>query len=371
MITTVLFDLDGVLVDAKMIHFESLNKALGPDYSISMNEHLSTYDGLKTMEKLSMLSERKGLPEEFHDNVWRLKQKYTAEALQKVNVNGDILALFKYLSENDIKIGVCSNSIRKTVNLVLSRLQLIEFVDVILSNNDVISSKPHPEIYWKAMAALRSNPSDTLIVEDSPHGLAAANMTNARVFRVDSPADVSIENIAKEIEASKPSKDSTDKWVNKKINVVIPMAGRGSRFANAGYTFPKPLIDVRNKPMIQVVVDNLALDANYIFIVQKSHRDTYNLDTMLRLIAPDCTIIEVDGVTEGAACTALLAKAHIDNDNPLFFANSDQYVKWDSKEFFYKMSETNVDGGIPVFKSTHPKWSFAKTDDNGFLQEVQ
>jgi len=120
-----------------------------------------------------------------------------------------------------------------------------------------------------------------------------------------------------------------------------------------------------------VVVDNLALDANYIFIVQKSHRDTYNLDTMLRLIAPDCTIIEVDGVTEGAACTALLAKAHIDNDNPLFFANSDQYVKWDSKEFFYKMSETNVDGGIPVFKSTHPKWSFAKTDDNGFVQEVQ
>jgi dTDP-glucose pyrophosphorylase len=148
------------------------------------------------------------------------------------------------------------------------------------------------------------------------------------------------------------------------------MAGAGSRFEKAGYTFPKPLIDVNGKPMIQVVVDNLNLDANFIYVVQKSHRQKYNLDTLLNLITPNCTIIEVDGLTEGAACTALMAKDLINNDNPLFFANSDQYVEWNSNEFMYKMQETNFDGGIVTFKSTHPKWSFVKLDENNFASMV-
>jgi dTDP-glucose pyrophosphorylase len=103
------------------------------------------------------------------------------------------------------------------------------------------------------------------------------------------------------------------------------MAGAGSRFEQAGYTFPKPLIDVEGKPMIQVVVDNLNIDANFIFIVQKSHREKYNLDTLLNLITPGCKIVEVDGVTEGAAVTTLLAKEYINNDAPLLMANSDQF----------------------------------------------
>jgi dTDP-glucose pyrophosphorylase len=148
------------------------------------------------------------------------------------------------------------------------------------------------------------------------------------------------------------------------------MAGAGSRFEKAGYTFPKPLIEVNKKPMIQVVVENLNIDANYIFIVQKSHREKYNLDTLLELISPNCKIVEVDGLTEGAACTTLLAKDLINNDNPLFFANSDQFVEWDSNEFMYKMNETGCDGGIVTFTATHPKWSFAKIDDLGLVTEV-
>jgi dTDP-glucose pyrophosphorylase len=148
------------------------------------------------------------------------------------------------------------------------------------------------------------------------------------------------------------------------------MAGAGSRFRDAGYTFPKPLIEVRGKPMIQVVVENINIDANYIFIVQKNEREKYNLDTLLNLIAPNCTIVEVDGITEGAACTALLSKEFINNDNPLFFANSDQFVEWSSSEFLYNMQESDVDGGIVSFRSTHPKWSFAKVDENGFVTEV-
>jgi len=148
------------------------------------------------------------------------------------------------------------------------------------------------------------------------------------------------------------------------------MAGAGSRFVAAGYTFPKPLIQVHDKPMIQLVTENLGLDANFIYVAQKEHREKYNLDTMLNLISPGCKIIEVDGITEGAACTALLAKEFIDNDDPLFFANSDQYVDWNPVEFMYEMQERNADGGIVTFKATHPKWSFAKVDDNGLVTEV-
>ena len=169
---------------------------------------------------------------------------------------------------------------------------------------------------------------------------------------------------------SKKRKKIKHKWENKKMNVLIPMAGAGSRFEKAGYTFPKPLIEVNQKPMIQLVVENLSLDAHYIFVVQKKHREMYKLDSFLNIVAENCSVIEVDGLTEGAACTALLARELIDNDEPLFFANSDQFVEWDSTDFMYKMSETKADGGIVTFKATHPKWSFAKINERGFVQEV-
>jgi dTDP-glucose pyrophosphorylase len=154
------------------------------------------------------------------------------------------------------------------------------------------------------------------------------------------------------------------------MNVLIPMAGAGSRFQQAGYTFPKPLIEVVNKPMIQVVVDNLNIDATFIYVVQKEHREKYNLDTLLNLITPNCKIVEVDGLTEGAACTTLLAKEYINSDAPLVMANSDQFLEWDSNEFMYKMIEQEVDGGIVTFHATHPKWSFAKVNEYGYVTEV-
>jgi dTDP-glucose pyrophosphorylase len=160
------------------------------------------------------------------------------------------------------------------------------------------------------------------------------------------------------------------KWKSEKLNVLVPMAGAGSRFEKAGYTFPKPLIDVNGKPMIQVVVENLNIEAHYIFIVQKSHLEKYCLNQTLNLIAPRCSVVVVDGLTEGAACTTLLAKHLINSDTPLLMANSDQFVEWNSDEFMYSMTTGDVDGGILTFTSTHPKWSFAKTDANGFVVEV-
>jgi len=368
MIKLVIFDLDGVLVEAKEIHYEALNKALG-EYAISWDEHLSIYDGLKTNQKLDMLHEHKGLPKEQFKEIWNNKQKYTLEALRDLKPNHQLQVCMDMLIAEGYKLVVCSNSIRKTILTVLSKFDIIDRFDLILSNEDIVNSKPHPEMYWKAMSKMGVLPEETLIVEDSPYGLLAAARSKAYVMRVGSPKEITYININKYL--NKEKMNSTPKWKDDKLNVLIPMAGAGSRFEQAGYTFPKPLIDVRNKPMIQVVVDNLNIDANYIYVVQKSHRAKYNLDTLLNLITPGCKIVEVDGLTQGAACTALLAKEFIDNDAPLFFANSDQFVEWDSNEFMYKMNETNADGGIVTFKAIHPKWSFAKVNPlTGLVEEV-
>ena len=370
MVKLIIFDLDGVLVEAKNIHFEALNKALG-SYAISWNEHLSTYDGLKTFQKLEMLSKKKGLPKEDHPAIWKNKQKYTLEALSNLQINSDLLSTIAHLSKDGYKIVCCSNSIRKTVLTVLAKLGLIEFMDLIISNEDVSNSKPHPEMYWQAISKMNCLPEETLIIEDSPYGLLAAARSKSYILRVKNPKEVTYNNINNKInEIKMGNKQNTPAWRDENLNVLIPMAGAGSRFEQAGYTFPKPLIEVRKKPMIQVVVENLNIKANYIYVVQKSHREKYNLDALLSLITPGCKVVETEGMTEGAACTALLAKEHINTDAPLFFANSDQFVEWDSNEFLYKMNETNADGGIVTFEATHPKWSFAKINKQGLVTEV-
>lgn len=371
MIKLIIFDLDGVLVDAKNIHYETFNRALGSNYFIDWDEHLSIYDGLKTNQKLEMLTLKKGLPRENHENIWKDKQKYTLQSLNNLIPSITLQETLKKLSNEGYKISCGSNSIRKTVLTVLSKLGIIEYFDLIISNEDVKNSKPHPEIYWKIISMMSVLPEETLIIEDSPYGLLAASRSKSHILRVSSPKNVTYKNIKNKIKEIKTNKTmKTPKWVDQRLNVLIPMAGAGSRFEKANYTFPKPLIDVNGEPMIKVVSENLNLDANFIYIVQKSHREKYNLDTLLNLVSPNCTIVEVDGITEGAACTALLAKEFINNDQPLIMANSDQFIEWDSNEFMYKMNETDADGGIVTFTSTHPKWSFVKINENGFVTEV-
>ena len=142
------------------------------------------------------------------------------------------------------------------------------------------------------------------------------------------------------------------------MNILIPMAGAGSRFEKAGYTFPKPLIDVAGQPMIQKVIKNLNLQGRYIFLVQKAHYEKYDLENLLNLIAPNCKIVQIEGLTEGAACTVLKAQELIDNNEPLIIANADQYIKWNSFETISLFNEPDVDGGILTFNSIHPNHSF-------------
>jgi len=156
------------------------------------------------------------------------------------------------------------------------------------------------------------------------------------------------------------------------MNILIPMAGEGSRFVKEGYTFPKPLIDVNGKPMIQAVVENLDFNANYIFLVRKDHLEKYEglTDTLQRITNGKCTVVEVDSLTEGAACTALLAKEFINNDEDLLIANSDQYIEYSPENFNLVKELTNCDAIVYTFEAVHPKWSFVKTNSRGIVTEV-
>ncbi len=159
-------------------------------------------------------------------------------------------------------------------------------------------------------------------------------------------------------------------WDDKNLNIVIPMAGAGKRFREAGYSFPKPLIEIFGKPMIQWVTECININANYIFLVQKEHQEKYNLSSLLNILKPNCKIVEIDHLTNGAASTVLLAKKFINNDHPLIICNSDQYFQWNSSSTMYRFKKTNIDGGILCFNALHPKWSYAKCDNRGMVIEV-
>jgi HAD superfamily hydrolase (TIGR01509 family) len=373
----VIFDLDGVLIDSRELHYDALNDALrkvGEQYVISREEHLSLYDGLNTTKKLKMLTERKGLPVSEYDKIWSDKQQATFDLVRKFAPEPLLKSMFAEIKRRGYKIAVASNSIRETVKLSLISIGVIDVVDYYVSNEDVSRTKPYPEMYWKCMTALNVLPKNTIIVEDSHIGRQGALDSGAHLLAVENAKEVNSKHMMQRIDDLMNTIEGTSKkslpWRDNKLNVLIPMAGAGSRFATAGYTFPKPLIEVRGKPMIQVVVENLNIEANYIFLVQREHYDKYNLKYLLNLIAPNCKIVQVDGVTEGAACTTLLAKEYIDNDAPLVMANSDQFVEWNSNECMYAFTADSIDGGIITFEATHPKWSYAKLGEDGFVSEV-
>ena len=370
----VIFDLDGVLIDSKNFHFQALNNALesiDSKFKISEQEHVVSYDGLPTRSKLIKLHLERNLPENLFEKIWKDKQKETL-LLLKNNVYRDehLINNFIKLKNNGYVVAVASNSIKATIQIVLEKLGLLNLVDFYLSHEDVKISKPHPAIFWECMIRAISIPEYTVIVEDSNYGRLAATNSGARLLAVDSRKDLNdaffelINNILGEkIIRNKP-------WKSDKLNVLIPMAGGGTRFQAQGYSFPKPLIDVKGKPMIQVVVDNLNIEANFIFIVQKAHYEKYNLKYLLNLLAPNCEIIQVDGMTEGAASTTLLAKDLINNNSPLLLANSDQFIEWNSNEVLYAFMNSKVDAGILTFESLHPKWSYVRLGDDGYAEEV-
>jgi len=373
MIKLLIFDLDGVLVNARELHYNALNRALksiDKKYVIKREEHLSTYDGLSTKKKLNLLTKNKDLPKELHDKVWELKQQMTLKIIDGFSVDDRIRGILRSFKSEGYIISCATNSIRETAKLQLIRKGFFEYIDFMYSNQDVKNPKPNSEMYLRCMIKAEVNPSETLIVEDSDVGRKGALSSGAILCPVKDADDVSYDKIKDTINQANQSEEIKPKWQGDTMNVLIPMAGAGKRFEEMGYSFPKPLVDVDGKPMIQLVVESLNIDAKYIYVVQKEHYEKYNLKHLLNLISPNCKIIQIDEMTEGAACTTLLAEKYINNDEPLLMANSDQYLDWNSNEFMYSMIADDIDGGILTFTATHPKWSFAKLNKDGFVERV-
>ena len=373
MIKLIIFDLDGVLVNSRELHYIALNKALseiGEEYTISKEEHLCKYDALTTTQKLNKLTKEKKLPKEYHNKVWQLKQQKTLQEIDSYQRDYRIIDILKKLKSQNYKIACATNSIRETSKLMLIRKGFFDYIDFLYSNEDVKNPKPNAEIYMRCMIKVGVNPDETVIIEDSHIGRKGALRSGGHLCAVKDTDDLTFSKINSTILNADKKSQISPKWQGDKMNVLIPMAGAGSRFEQAGYTFPKPLVDVNGKPMIQRVVENLNIEARHIFIVQKEHYEKYSLHHTLNLISPNCEIVQVEGVTEGAACTTLLAKEFINNDEPLILANSDQYVEWESNQFMYSCMADDIDGSILTFHSTHPKWSYAKLNEEGFVTEV-
>jgi len=156
------------------------------------------------------------------------------------------------------------------------------------------------------------------------------------------------------------------------LQIVVPMAGRGSRFATAGYALPKPLITVQGVPMIQLVIANLRprQPHRFVFLCLQEHLEQYPTEEILRQLAPDCEIVPVAGVTQGAACTVLLAKQHIDGSDSLMIANSDQWVDYPIDDYLAALDREKLDGLIMTMTANDPKWSFVRLGTERLVTEV-
>jgi HAD superfamily hydrolase (TIGR01509 family) len=366
MIKLIIFDLDGILVDTKDIHFEALNRALEDlkESPIGYSDHINKFDGKPTYEKLNILN----IPKTKHKDIGEKKQYYTSQLLKRLKPDPKLIGLFKQLKNDGYILHIASNSIRKTIEIAAENIGIKDLVDYYVSNEDVKFGKPHPEMYLKCMIYAGIGPKETLVIEDSYVGRQGAFNSGAYLSSIKNISEVNYDMIKSNISKHENLKP---KWKSEYLNVVIPMAGAGSRFVTAGYTFPKPLIDVQGKPMIQVVVENLNIEAKYIYMVRKEHYEQYNLKYMLEMMTPGCEIVIVDKLTEGAACTILLAKDLINSNDQLLIANSDQYMDWDSSHFMYSMQSPYIDGGVLTFVNSHPKWSYAKVDPDGFITEIK
>lgn len=373
-IKVIVSDFDGVICALREAHYLSLNRALSTvnaKFVISEEEQIARFEGLSTRHKLEILTKEKNFPPSEVERVFTLKQELTAQAIQDtIHYNPLLVETFSKFRQEGYLLFIASNAIRATIEAGLKKLGIYEFFDRILSNEDVKNTKPHPEIYLKAMIEAGADPSETLIIEDSKTGRASAIRSCAHVCDVDSPIDTTYTNIKNAISLAE-SINKPVKWAAKQTtNVLILASGAGSRM-RAKYQLPKPLIEVNGKSMIQLVVENLNIDAQYTFVIQEEHCVNYNLPSYLNLIAPGCNIVKTNGLTAGAACSALLAKEFINNDKHLLISNSDQWVKWSSCDFMYSMISSGSDGQILTFyKENDPKWSYVSLDEKGYVKEL-
>lgn len=366
-----LFDLDGVLVDCCDLHREAFCLAwntIYPQAQIDRTFHDQRLEAKTTKQKIAICFEHftslgkqdAAATATISDRKQDITKKLLASFIYPTHIREALLAA----KAAGHTLGCCTNSIRATAETCLRGLGIYDLMTVILSNEDVSAPKPAPEIYLKAMAAAGFEAADTLIFEDSAVGLAAAAASGAATVRVIDSVDLTVEFVRAAVAArGRPIPAA------KHINVVIPMAGEGSRFKTAGYTIPKPFIPVHGKPMYKWVLDNVTGHWPLVFhlMVRKEHVSYY------KDVPENVHLHVVDRLTEGAACTVLLVKELISTADPLLIVNSDQWLDWDVDRFLDAALNSSFAGTISTFYQpvvTDLRWSYAAVDCDGLVSRV-
>jgi HAD superfamily hydrolase (TIGR01509 family) len=391
-IKAILFDLDGVLVNTRVLHYETFRDAVHevlPNKTLTWSEHEIEFDGLSTKLKLQKLLSQGILTEEQASLVYLKKQELTQKQLpQTIQPRESLRLLLITLNNQGFRLFCCSNSIRQTLDTSLQLLGIQELFEATYSNEDVANPKPSPEIYEKAMKQCFLLKEECLIVEDSEVGRKAAYASGAHVLEVEDAEDLTLELLRQTLYTIEKRAEvyprSTVLGNPVTFHVVIPMAGEGSRFKEAGYTIPKPFIPVGGKPMIQWVIENMIpkeiplehYKLKFHLIVRRSHVGGNILDKLFWDVPSNVsyTYHTTEGLTEGAACSVLLAESEINNNDPLLIINSDQFLEWNPDTFYKCLLNPQYNGLILTFYQPNPydlKWSYAKVNKEGLVTEVQ
>jgi HAD superfamily hydrolase (TIGR01509 family) len=364
-----LFDLDGVLVEFAVLHrtafLKAWNSVHGAMHPVDIHFHAKHLEARSTKQKLALLAEHFSTDPRAQE-VSLLKQFLTQELLAKASVYKRTVSAISWAHQHNIPMSVCSNSIRATVEASLEKLAPLSTFAVILSNEDVGKPKPDPEIYNTAVARLGVHPSEVMVFEDSAVGKQAARSAGLQVVEVVDALDISprflLDTLGGRIGPAPV------------YNIVIPMAGLGSRFSVAGYTTPKPFLPIFGTPMYLKVIQNvipaeLFDRARIHIIVRADHTALFEAEEK----PANIQIHTVPALTEGAACTVLSIKEVINNDAPLVIANSDQYLEWDVANFYRCLTHPDWDGIISTFHQPDPsdiRWSYARLNGEGEVTAV-
>jgi HAD superfamily hydrolase (TIGR01509 family) len=364
-----LFDLDGVLIDLKELHRDAYLTAwnhLSPQAPITSGFHALHLEARPTKDKVVLCNQilKTTIPVQ---EVSALKQSLTERLIVDFHGLATVTETIRWLKSQGHRLACCSNSIRNTIHLALTKLGILDQFDLILSNEDVSASKPNPEIYLKAAATFGVAPHECLVFEDSVVGKAAGTAAGCTVIPITNSSDITVDFMKGCLEY-KSRIHAPDV-----IHLVIPMGGLGSRFEKEGYTTPKPFLPIFGKEMYKWVIENmlprdpvLRAKIQTHIIIREEHRSLFQDTEGIHLHT-------LPALTEGPACTVLAIKDIINTSSPLVIANSDQHLEWDSDALYYSLLHPSIDGIISTFSQLDPadiKWSYAKTDANQNVIEV-
>ena len=365
----VLFDLDGVLVDFRELHKQSFIQAwneLYPDHSIHEIFHDTMLEARSTKQKIRILTEHFQIPVS-ESEVYHKKQYLTQIRLQDEPIYQCVRQTLETLVKKNIPFACCSNSILSTIETSLQRLVPLSSFQFLLSNEDVSHPKPAPDLYLKAVECSGiTNKEDILVFEDSDVGKQAARSAGLHVIDVVDALDITplfLDYVLRH--RIRP--------LMERVNVVIPMAGWGSRFSMEGYTTPKPFLPVHGRPMYETVIRNIVPSelwdrASIHLVIRKEHLPLFESQS-----SSNIHLHLIDHVTEGPACTVLTLQHMIDSDIPLVIANSDQYLEWNALDFYHTLYHPEWDGVISTFVQPNPedkKWSYVRLNQEGEVVEV-